>query len=96
MQAEEIFNALADPTRREVIAALAEHDGCTATELASGMPITRQAVAKHLSLLRRSGLVSRQRRGRETHYRLIPEALREAITWLEVLCGTARQHERAA
>ena len=96
MHAEDVFTALADPTRREVVIALAEHDGCTATELASGMPITRQAVAKHLSLLRRSGLVSRQRRGRETYYRLLPEALSNAITWLEDLHGTAQQRKRAA
>lgn len=96
MHAEEVFTALSDATRREVITALARHGACTATQLASGMPITRQAVAKHLSLLRRSGLVERERHGRETHYRLVPAAFHDAITWLEDLSGQALQAQRAA
>jgi DNA-binding transcriptional ArsR family regulator len=96
VQAEEVFTALADPTRRDVITSLAEHGSCTATALAADMPITRQAVAKHLSLLRRSGLVSRERRGRETHYRLVPGAFRSAVKWLEELCSDTEQHRQAA
>lgn len=96
MHPEDVFIALSDPTRREVIAALASHGACTATQLATGMPITRQAVAKHLTLLRRSGLVVRERRGRETQYHLVPRAFSEAIVWLEELTGQAEQTLRAA
>jgi DNA-binding transcriptional ArsR family regulator len=96
VHAEDVFVALSDPTRREVIAELARHGACTATELAVGMPITRQAVAKHLTLLRCSGLVVRERRGRETHYRLVPKAFGEAIVWLEQLSGQAERTLHAA
>ena len=87
MNVDEVFTALADPTRRDVIWSLAEHGGCTATQLAAGMPITRQAVAKHLMHLRRAELVVAERRGRETNYRLTPKAFGDAIGWLEDVCG---------
>lgn len=96
MHPDEVFTALADGTRREVIWALAVHGGCTATQLAAGMPITRQAVAKHLTLLRHTGLVERERRGRETHYRLVPSAFDQAVAWLEDLTGQAAQARQAA
>ncbi len=96
MRAHEVFNALADGTRREVIEALAERGAATATELASNMPVTRQAVAKHLTQLHRSGIVSPHRSGRETRYRLTPTPLGHAIDWLDEVCGTARRRTRAA
>ena len=90
-----VFTALADPTRREIVEALARAGSCTATELANGMPITRQAVAKHLSHLHRAGLVTPERRGRETRYHLTPEPLGIAVDWLEELCGRARRAQAA-
>jgi DNA-binding transcriptional ArsR family regulator len=87
MRADEVFTALADGTRREVVSALAQQGPRTATELAAQMPITRQAVAKHLTHLHRAGLVVPERRGRETRYRLTPAPLGEAIDWLEDLFG---------
>jgi DNA-binding transcriptional ArsR family regulator len=57
--AEQVFTALADPTRRAVLAALAEGGPATATDLAARLPITRQAIAKHLALLTDAGLVLR-------------------------------------
>jgi len=66
----QVFSALADPSRRHVLGYLAEHGTATATELAGGLPVTRQAVAKHLSTLSDAGLVSHERAGRETRYRL--------------------------
>lgn len=87
MRAEKVFTALADPTRRQVVCALAEQGPKTATELSAQMPITRQAVAKHLTHLHRADLVVSERRGRETRYRLTPERLGEAIDWLEELFG---------
>jgi DNA-binding transcriptional ArsR family regulator len=95
MRADEVFTALADATRREVVSALAQQGPRTATELAAQMPITRQAVAKHLTHLHRAGLVVPERRGRETRYRLTPAPLGEAIDWLEDLFGEPAG-ERAA
>lgn len=55
--AEEVFAALADPSRRGILAALASRGPATATDLAADLPITRQAIAKHLGLLTEAGLV---------------------------------------
>ncbi|MFF5288125.1 ArsR/SmtB family transcription factor [Paractinoplanes globisporus] len=55
--AQEVFAALADPTRRQILAALASGGPATATDLAARLPITRQAIAKHLGLLSDAGLV---------------------------------------
>jgi DNA-binding transcriptional ArsR family regulator len=52
-----VFAALAEPTRRSILSALAAHGPTTATDLASQMPITRQAITKHLELLATAGLV---------------------------------------
>ncbi|MEV0273638.1 metalloregulator ArsR/SmtB family transcription factor [Hamadaea sp. NPDC050747] len=55
--AQEVFTALADPSRRGILATLAAHGPATATDLAARLPITRQAIAKHLGLLAEAGLV---------------------------------------
>ncbi|NUO58474.1 MAG: winged helix-turn-helix transcriptional regulator [Hamadaea sp.] len=55
--AQEVFTALADPSRRGILATLASHGPATATDLAARLPITRQAIAKHLGLLAEAGLV---------------------------------------
>jgi DNA-binding transcriptional ArsR family regulator len=95
MRANEVFNALADPTRRQIVEALAHHGTCTATELASDMPITRQAVAKHLTHLHRAELVVPQRRGRETRYALTTDPLNDAIGWMEDLCEKVQGQQAA-
>lgn len=77
-----VFAALADPNRRRLLDLIGERGAATATELASELPVTRQAVAKHLELLHEANLVSRSREGRETRYRLEPGALAEAAAWL--------------
>jgi DNA-binding transcriptional ArsR family regulator len=56
--AEQVFVALADPTRRAILAALSSSGPATATDLAGRLPITRQAIAKHLALLTQAGLVT--------------------------------------
>jgi DNA-binding transcriptional ArsR family regulator len=97
MRADQIFTALADATRRAILERLAHHGSCTATQLSSEMPITRQAVAKHLTHLHRAHLVVPERRGRETHYRLTPDSLADAIEWLEDVRRVVRSaDERAA
>jgi DNA-binding transcriptional ArsR family regulator len=78
-----VFDALADPNRRYLVEALAERETATATELASELPVTRQAVSKHLAALGEAGLVESSRVGRETRYRLSPAALGEAARWIE-------------
>ena len=78
-----VFSALSDPTRRNVVEALAGRETATATELAAELPVTRQAVSKHLTALGAAGLVASERRGRETHYRLTPDALADAVSWME-------------
>ena len=77
-----VFAALADPTRRHLVAALAAGGGATATGLAAELPISRQAVAKHLATLGRAGLVSQSRRGRESLFELDPRPLADAAAWL--------------
>ncbi len=78
-----VFFALADPTRRAVVRRMLSRDSVTATQLAGELPITRQAVSKHLVALSEAGLVTNRREGRETRYRLTPEPLGEATDWLE-------------
>lgn len=77
-----LFAALADPTRRQVVRSLAGEEAVTASGLAGELPMTRQAIAKHLSALERAGLVAPRREGRETRYRLTPEPLEEAMAWM--------------
>jgi DNA-binding transcriptional ArsR family regulator len=82
---DSVFDALADPTRRRVVETLARGGTVTASGLAAQLPITRQAVAKHLSALRGAELVSAQRVGRETHYQLRPQPLDEAAHWIQMV-----------
>ena len=83
-----VFSALADGRRRSVVKLLAERGSATATELAASLPVTRQAVAKHLASLDEAGLVLRTRRGREARYELTPEPLAEAVSWIERVGAT--------
>lgn len=77
-----IFWALGDSTRREVMRTLSERGPDTATGLASCLPVTRQAVTKHLAALAEAGLVVASRRGREKVYQLRTEPLTEAVGWM--------------
>lgn len=80
---DEVFAALADATRRSILDAVAEQGPVTATALADQLPISRQAVAKHLAQLRAAGLVRDERVGRETRFVTRPEPLAEVATWAE-------------
>jgi DNA-binding transcriptional ArsR family regulator len=77
-----VFGALSDPTRRALLAAIAEHPAATATELASELPISRQAVLKHLGALTDAGLLERTRTGREVRYEFTPAPLSDAVDWM--------------
>jgi len=77
-----VFSALGDPTRRRVLDEIGRRGGATATEIAADLPITRQAVAKHIAILAGAGLVGAHRAGRETRYRVTPAPFGEAIDWM--------------
>ncbi len=81
-QAGAVFGALSDPTRRALLSAIAGQRYATATELAAGLPISRQAVLKHLGALTDAGLLGRERSGREVRYRVTPAPLSEAVSWM--------------
>jgi DNA-binding transcriptional ArsR family regulator len=77
-----VFAALSDPTRRTLMKLLDEAGPTTPTELAAQLPVSRQAVAKHLGTLAGAGLVESSRSGREVRYRLTPEPLSDAVAWM--------------
>jgi DNA-binding transcriptional ArsR family regulator len=76
------FSALADPTRRKILAMLLEDD-MAVTDVAAPIEMSLAAVSKHLSVLAEAGLISRERRGRVTWCRLEPDALRAATVWMQ-------------
>lgn len=78
-----VFEALADPTRRSVLQEVAARGPVTATELAADLPVSRQAIAKHLTILRAAGLVAAERAGRETRFSATPAPMVDASRWLE-------------
>jgi DNA-binding transcriptional ArsR family regulator len=82
-----VFGALSDPTRRRLLSAVAQRPEVTATELAAELPISRQAVVKHLSALAEAGLLDRARSGREVHYRITPAPLSQAVSWMAAVGG---------
>ena len=84
--AEEVFTALADPTRRGILAALAAEGPATATDLAARLPISRQAIAKHLALLADAGLVAAEPgERRRVRYRLRSDPMQVAQQYLAAL-----------
>ncbi|QFU94335.1 helix-turn-helix transcriptional regulator [Amycolatopsis sp. YIM 10] len=84
----EVHAALADPTRRAILDALAARGEATATQLRDELPVTRQAVAKHLAVLENAGLVTGRRRAREVRYAVRPERLAAAARRLARLAET--------
>ncbi|MCW0213682.1 MAG: metalloregulator ArsR/SmtB family transcription factor [Pseudonocardia sp.] len=77
-----IFSALADPTRRAILARLADGDA-TVTELAAPFPISLPAISRHLKVLETAGLITRSREAQWRSSSLRPEPLREATEWME-------------
>jgi DNA-binding transcriptional ArsR family regulator len=100
---DDVFKALADPTRRRLLDELFERDGQTLSALEQRLPMTRFGVAKHLKVLEEAGLVTTQRRGREKLHFLNPVPIREvhdrwvskyAEPWASALTGLKRDLER--
>ena len=82
-----VFAALADPTRRALFESLVHGGDDTATGLAARLPVTRQAVGKHLAVLQRAGLVRAHRVGRESRYEPLPAGLTAAAAGVTVLAA---------
>jgi ArsR family transcriptional regulator, cadmium/lead-responsive transcriptional repressor len=76
-EVDALWAAVGDPTRRQLLDALLTHGQASATALSGELPVTRQAVAKHLAVLGRAGLVRGRRNGREMLYAVRPERLDE-------------------
>jgi len=101
---DELWAAVADPTRRQLLDVLLAQQEATATTLARELPVTRQAVAKHLAVLDRAGLVEKGRQGREVRYVVRPKELdaaarsmaRVAARWDEHLLAIKRIAESSA
>jgi ArsR family transcriptional regulator, cadmium/lead-responsive transcriptional repressor len=76
---DELWAAVADPTRRRLLDVLLARGDATATMLAAELPVTRQGIAKHLAVLDRAGLVESRRQGREVLYAVRPDELDAAM-----------------
>lgn len=82
---DQVLEALADPTRRHLLLALGSRPASSATALAADLPVSRQAVAKHLATLEEAGLVAGHRVGREVLYRVRPDGLTATASWMTTL-----------
>lgn len=79
---DDVFGALADPTRRALIARLAGQDGLSISELAHPFSMSLPAVMKHIAVLERAGLVARHKTGRSVSCRLVGTPMQDAMSWL--------------
>jgi len=82
---ERVFTALADTTRRRLLATLAQNSPKTATQLAEEFPYSRQNIVKHLGILSEAGLVQARHQGRENRYTFNPEPLHNASAFIETI-----------
>ncbi len=82
-----LWAAVADPTRRRLLDVILAHGEATATTIAGELPISRQAVAKHLAVLEQSGVVEGRRQGREVRYAVQSERLNTATRWMAELAA---------
>jgi DNA-binding transcriptional ArsR family regulator len=85
---DRVFASLADPTRRQLLEALGRRPASSATTLASEVPVSRQAVVKHLGVLRDSQLVASRRAGKEVLFSVRPESLVATASWMTGLAST--------
>jgi len=77
----DVFQAIADPTRREIIGLLSEHT-LTLNSVAEHFPVSRPAISKHIKILTECGLVAIEKKGRERYCRAHPERLKEVSDWV--------------
>jgi DNA-binding transcriptional ArsR family regulator len=84
---DELLAALADPTRRQLLEMLVSGGPATASTLAAGLPITRQAVVKHLAMLQRAGLVTSSKHGRDVRFDVRTARLTQTADWLTSLAA---------
>jgi DNA-binding transcriptional ArsR family regulator len=77
-----VFAALSDGTRRQILTMLLEDD-MAVTDVADPFEMSLAAISKHLTILMRAGLISQEKRGRVKWCKLEPDAMREAIVWIE-------------
>ena len=82
---DDLWSAIGDPTRRQLVDLLLADNGGTATSLSDQLPVTRQAVAKHLAVLDRAGLVHVTPSGREMRYRVDDVQLARAVAQLALV-----------
>jgi len=82
--ANQLFRALADPTRRAIFEELTRQGEQTVHALTLYAGVSQPAVSKHLTVLKRAKLVRHRREGRETHYRVRPDALVPMVDWLNL------------
>ena len=87
-RAGQVFGALADPTRREIVRELSIDGPLTATELATRVGVSRQAAAKHLAELALTGLAGGERSGREHRFSLRTAPMAEAEAWMRAVGAT--------
>ena len=88
VDAVELVAAVTEPTRRQLVDLLLERGKSTPTSLAGSLPVTRQAVSKHLAVLERAGIVDRERSGREIRYRINVNRLDDATRSMNELAST--------
>jgi ArsR family transcriptional regulator, cadmium/lead-responsive transcriptional repressor len=88
---DDLWAAIADPSRRRVLDLLVQWGEASASSLAGQVPFTRQAVSKHLALLETAGLIGRRKEGREVLYRVQADRLDQAT---RAMVGVARQWDR--
>jgi DNA-binding transcriptional ArsR family regulator len=89
--ADQVFAALADPTRRQLLELLGGQAAASASALAEQLPVSRQAVVKHLAVLQQSDLVTRRRDGREVVFTVHPERLVATASWMTSVAASWRQ-----
>jgi DNA-binding transcriptional ArsR family regulator len=87
MPRDQVFKALADPVRRQILVALEERP-LAVFSISSRFAVSRPAISKHLRVLSDAGLVSARRSGKENLYSLEPDALQEVVAWLNQMWGS--------
>jgi DNA-binding transcriptional ArsR family regulator len=87
MSTDQVFAALSDRTRRDVLELIGDRGEASATQLSHSLPVSRQAINKHLASLAAAGLVADRRAGREVLFRLTPAPMSDAMSWMATVGG---------